>query len=215
MLELDGHRTEIIANGADGLDCLKSFGYDLAIIDWQLPGLGGDDICRRYRATGGKMPIMMLTTRSTETDKATGLDAGADDYLPKPFGATELKARVRALLRRSSGFFETALFAGQAKLDAAACAVTINDRTVKLQPTEYALLEFLMRHPQNYFSSEQLLRHVWRDSAEVSSEALRTCIKRIRQKLDTPGQPSIIETNKGWGYKLSDILLTESSDNSD
>ncbi|MBX9669232.1 MAG: response regulator transcription factor [Candidatus Obscuribacterales bacterium] len=207
ILELQGHRIEVIQNGEDGLACLKSFGYDLAIIDWQLPGLCGDDICRRYRGGGGKIPIMMLTTKSADKDKVIGLDAGADDYLPKPFNAPELEARVRALLRRSTGFFGGTVATGQATLDTAACTVTIKGRTVKLQPIEYALFEFLMRHPNNYFTTDQLLSHVWHDNAEVSAEALRTCVKRLRSKLDVPGETSVIETHKGWGYKLSETVL--------
>lgn len=210
MLELRGHRVEVVGDGEDGLHCLKSYGYDLAIIDWQLPGISGDQICQAYRIGGGKAPILMLTSKSSESDKVAGLDAGADDYLAKPFGAQELTARVRALLRRSAGFFADEVQSGALRLDSAARTATVHDRTTKLQPTEYALLEFLMRHPHTHFTTEQLLSHVWRDSAEVSSEALRTCIKKIRRKLDEPGQPSIIECNKGWGYRLSDSVLSKS-----
>jgi two-component system OmpR family response regulator len=210
LLRSQGHRVEVVYDGQEGYDHLILSGYDLAIVDWQLPSLNGTVICARYRANNGKVPILMLTQKSSTTDKATGLDAGADDYLPKPFDAKEFNARVRALLRRSSGFFQSTKELGKLVLDSGACTVCIDERTIKLLPSEFALVEFLMRHPGTFFTADQLLKHVWDSSAEVTSEALRTCVSRLRTKLDQPGEPSIIETSRGWGYKISERIFEDS-----
>lgn len=212
LLELDGHKTERVHDGLEGLHLLRSSGFDLAIVDWQLPGLVGTELCQRYRASGGKIPILMLTQRSNLIDKETGLDAGADDYLPKPFHIRELAARIRALLRRSSGLFNAKTSTGELVLDYAACSITVRGRKVKLLPREFELLEFLLRHPDTYFSQEKLIDHVWHSSAEVTNEALRTCVSRLRSKLDQPGAPSVIETAKGWGYKISEAYLRHNAE---
>lgn len=211
-LEMHGHKVEIAYNGVDGLHLLELSGFDLAIIDWHLPQMSGLDICFKYRHAGGRIPILMLTNRSTVVDKTTGLDAGADDYLAKPFDLAEFGARVRALLRRSSGLFQGDRKVGQIQLNYENSSVTVGEREiVRLVPREFELLEFLLRHPDTFFPAEQLLRHVWDSDAEVGYEALRTCVSRLRSKIDQPGLPSIIETSKGWGYKISEYYLKESA----
>lgn len=213
FMESEGHRSEVVYDGLVGLDYLQMSGYDLAIVDWQLPGLNGVDVCRRYRSSGGKIPILMLTQKSSVDDKAEGLDAGADDYLAKPFNGKELAARVRALLRRSASLFDATKTVGKITMDASASTVTIGKKAAKLLPSEFALVEFLLRHPGTYFTADQLLKHVWGTDVEVTSEALRTCISRVRTKLDEPDAPSVIETSRGWGYKISEQLTATKAGN--
>jgi DNA-binding response OmpR family regulator len=206
-LEAEGHRAEAAYDGLEGLELLKFGGFDLAIVDWQLPTLEGTEICARFRQAGGRTPILMLTQKSATIEKAQGLDAGADDYLPKPFDSIELGARVRALLRRSAALFEKSSTSGKIAINQGASTVTVEGREIKLLKREFELLEFLLRHPGTYFSVDQLIKHVWDSSADVSNEALRTCMSRLRTKVDLPDKPSIIDTAKGWGYKISDHYL--------
>ncbi len=210
ILEADGHNVKVIYDGKEGLETLRFEGFDLAIIDWQLPGLEGPEICSKYRAKGGKIPVLMLTQKSNVVDKATGLECGADDYLTKPFDLREFRARVKALLRRSSGYFEEQCEVGQIALNRAEKTLIISGRRIKLLPREYELIEFLMRHPHTFFTAENLLDHVWKSEADVGHQALRTCLSRLRSKVDEPGMPSLIETAKGWGYKISDVYLKDS-----
>lgn len=208
-LESNGHQAEVCHDGVDGLMHLQQRGFDLAIIDWQLPTMAGPHICAEYRKGGGRTPILMLTQKSTLDDKEAGLDSGADDFLAKPFEPRELGARVRALLRRSTGLFESTHTAGKITLDVSAHRVTILGKSAQLVPREFKLFEFLMRHPDTYFSADKLIDHVWESERDVSHQALRTCIGRIRDKLDDSKRPSVIENAKGWGYKISDWYLNE------
>lgn len=207
FLQSEGHRVEIVHNGSDGLDLLKFSGFDLALIDWQLPGMQGPDICNEYRQYGGKTPILMLTQKARIEDKETGLDKGADDYLPKPFEIRELGARVRALLRRSSAFNTAALEKGKLSLDYGRQSVVIEGRLIQLMAREFAVVEFLLRNSQAYVSSDRLILHVWESDTEVGNEALRVCINRIRKKVDQEGKPSLIASAKGQGYKIADDYL--------
>lgn len=207
-MEVNGYQAEISYDGAEGLEYLQQRGYDLAIVDWQLPSMSGPAICETYRRGGGKTPLLLLTRKSTVDDKERGLDAGADDYLPKPFDVRELGARVRALLRRSTALFESKVSSGKIVLDAAACKVTVMGVTSQFVAREFALLEFLVRHPGAYFTAEKLIDHVWESSVEVGNEALRTCISRIRSKVDDPSRPSVIENSKGLGYKINEWYLS-------
>ncbi|MBX9667613.1 MAG: response regulator transcription factor [Candidatus Obscuribacterales bacterium] len=213
-LESEGHRAETVYDGSEGLEALLLKGFDLAIVDWQLPSLAGPEICAKFRAKGGRTPILMLTQKSNIVDKETGLECGADDYLTKPFDLRELRARVRALLRRSSGLFEDSREVGQLTLDYSDKSLVIRGRKVALLPREFDLIEFLLRHPRTFFSAEKLLDHVWSSESYSGDQALRTCLSRLRSKIDEPGMPSIIETSKGWGYKIADVYL-ESAPNID
>lgn len=207
-MEGNGYQAEISYDGAEGLEYLQQRGYDLAIVDWQLPSMSGPTICETYRRSGGKTPLLLLTRKSTVDDKERGLDAGADDYLPKPFDVRELGARVRALLRRSTALFESKVSSGKIVLDPGACKVTVMGVTSQFVAREFALLEFLVRHPGAYFTAEKLIDHVWDSSVEVGNEALRTCISRIRSKVDDPSRPSVIENSKGLGYKINEWYLS-------
>jgi DNA-binding response OmpR family regulator len=202
-LEAEHHRVELLHNGKDARDLLMVQEFDLIILDWELPGMCGVDICADLRSSRINTPVLMLTGKSSITDKVTGLNAGADDYLLKPFNSLELVARVTALLRRSTGQTDSVLKAGPIELDAEKFLVTRSGDEISLSRQEFALLEFLMRNMNRVFSPETLLERVWITDSEASPAAMRQCLKRLRSKIDVDGQESIIRTVHGVGYKLS------------
>lgn len=202
LLAVDLHRVEHVASGLDGQQMLAMYGYDLIILDWELPAVSGVDICKKFRAGGGTTPILILTGKGSADDKEVGLDAGADDYLTKPFNGKELRARVRALLRRPSAFSGGTLSCGDLLLDPVKFFVSRNGSEIRLAAREFALLEFFLRHPGQPFTAEALLARVWLSEEECSLEAVRMCIKRLRTKLDLPGSPPMIVNIHGAGYKL-------------
>jgi two-component system OmpR family response regulator len=201
-LSFEHYAVELVTDGRDGLDRLRLCQYDAVVLDWELPVMNGPDICRTYRSEGGSTPIIMLTGKGTVSEKEHGLDSGADDYLTKPFNMKELSARLRALLRRVSNTATNILSVGQLTIDPTKYKVTRAGVEVQLLPREFALLEFLMRHPDEVFSGDALLQRVWHSESEATSEAIRTCIKRLRQKIDNDDDDSIIQTIPRVGYKL-------------
>ncbi len=200
FLIFEHHTVETIGNGAEARDHLKSFEYDLIILDWELPELSGIEILKHYRQRGGTAPVLMLTGKDEITDKEKGLDEGADDYLTKPFHMKELGARVRALLRRPSAVKDNLLKAKNISMDTAKYRVLKDEQPISLVPKEFQLLEFMMRHPNQVFSPEALLNRVWPAESESTAEALRTTMKRLRKKLDPDGD--ILKTVHGVGYIL-------------
>lgn len=198
------HVVETLYDGIEASQQLRVAQYDVIVLDWDLPGMSGMEICKQFRAQNGATPIIMLTGKSAISDKEVGLDAGADDYLTKPFNVKELAARLRALLRRPAQVVNELLRARDIELDAAKYRVTKGGKQVHLVPKDFALLEFLMRHPDQVFSSDALLQRVWQSDSEATSEAIRTSIKRIRQKLDEGDDvsKSLIENIPKVGYRL-------------
>ncbi len=201
-LKHEHYSIEIATNGRDAREKIQFFEYDLFILDWELPEVTGIELCKEYRDGGGKTPILMLTGKKAIGEKEAGLDAGADDYLTKPFHMRELSARVRALLRRSSATTSNVLKAGNLEVDPTSFNVTRNGEQIHLQRKEFALLEFLMRNPNRVFSPESLLERVWASESDATVEAIRSCMKRLRQKIDVEGSASLIRTVHGVGYKL-------------
>lgn len=201
-LKNDHHVVETAATGETAKDLLRVYTYDLLILDWMLPGISGVDVCKHFRDGGGITPVLMLTAKKHVDEKSAGLDAGADDYLTKPFELKELSARVRALLRRPVGFSGTVLQVGPIVMDTSTYKVTRAAEEIQLLPKEFALLEFFMRHPGQVFSAEALLDRVWASESEASPETIRTYIKRLRKKIDEEGKPSMVSTVHGVGYKL-------------
>ncbi|MBS1998349.1 MAG: response regulator transcription factor [Cyanobacteria bacterium SZAS LIN-2] len=181
---------------------MTAFQYDLAVLDWGLPGKLGVDICRDYRARGGKTPILMLTGKGEIESKLEGFDSGADDYLAKPFNLRELLARVKALLRRPEGVQSDVIHVRGYELNTKLGKVMVHGREVALLAKEMALLEFLMRHQDRIFNVDDLLDRVWQSDSESSEDAVRQCVTRLRKKIDVEGQPSLITTVKGMGYKI-------------
>lgn len=195
---------EHTTDGADGSDRLNMYQYDVAVVDWELPNMTGIEICRGYRAKGGSLPILMLTAKDRLDDKEGGFLAGVDDYLTKPFSLKELTLRLHALLRRPTRFQQNTLKARNVSLDRTACKVLVGEREVHLQPLEFSLLEYLMRHKNQVFNPEVLLNKVWGSESEATVDTLRTYVKQIRKKIDVEGAPSIIRTLHGHGYVVED-----------
>lgn len=197
------HTVEVSHDGADAMEKLQFYDFDLVILDLNLPSMGGINILKKYRSSGKETPVLILTGQDRIEDKEVGLDSGADDYLTKPFHMKELSARVRAILRRPSSYVGDKLTSGVLELTPGAHSVKINGKDVVLLPKEFSLLEFLMRHPDQVFSADALLNRVWESASDSSIDALTTCVKRLRKKIDTQGAPSYIKTVHGVGYKFN------------
>ncbi len=212
ILTAHGYAVEIAATGAAGLALLGSFEYDLLILDVQLPNVDGIEICRQVRALGQQIeheqaikqiPILMLTARNSHHDRALGLDAGADDYVVKPFNEEELVARIRALLRRGGSSTTALLEWGELKLNPSTREVTYRAQPLTLTPKEYGLLELFLRNSRRVFSCGSILDHLWTYEDTPGEEAVRTHIKGLRQKIKAVGAPSdLVETVYGVGYRL-------------
>ncbi len=201
-LQDESHVVEVCASGARAIEQLQSHHYDLVLLDLMLPDIDGIEVCRRFRASQGTIPVLMLTARTSIDSKETGLDAGADDYLTKPFQLRELSARVRALLRRPTGAPTLRLSAGNLEVDPAGMVVRKNGDEIHLLPKEYALLELFMRNPGRVFSADELIDRVWGSGADTLPETVRSTLRGLRQKIDEDGRPSLIRTIYGSGYKL-------------
>lgn len=201
-LKHEHYTVEVAEDGGEGLALLRSYKYDAIILDWQLPTMSGIELCKDMRRRGDLTPVIMLTSKSDLDDKELGLDAGADDYLTKPFHMRELSARLRALTRRGNKLTSNVIEVGNLMLDPNAYRFTRNGSDLMLPKTEFALMEFLMRHPNQVFSADALLERVWTSSSNATTETVRTYIKRLREKLHEEGKPDAIQTIHGVGYVL-------------
>lgn len=210
VLTGQNHVVEIAVNGETGWDLIKTFDYDLMLLDVATPDVDGVSLCRRIRAKGLQTPILLLTDCDNCHEKAIGLDAGADDYVVKPFDEEELVARVRALLRRGTISSQPVLEWGDLQLDPSSCEVTYNSQPLLLTPKEYALLELFLRNSRRVFSCGVILEHLWAYEETPGEEAVRTHIKGVRQKLKAAGAPGdLIETVYGIGYRLKPLASDE------
>lgn len=191
-------------NGDDGLGSALSEPYDLMIIDRMLPGsVEGLDICRQVREKGIHTPIIFLTAKDQIRDRVSGLDAGADDYLVKPFSFEELLARIRALLRRPQETTGSVLKVGNLSLDTINYDVKREDQAIRLSTKEFALLEYLMRNPGRVLNKDNIIAHVWDFDADILPNTVEVYVGYLRNKVDKPfKKPSLIHTLRGFGYKL-------------
>ena len=178
--------------------------YDLAVLDVGLPDLDGFAVCRALRATGNRTPVLLLTARNAVNDRVRGLDAGADDYLAKPFAVSELLARLRALARRPAQLVEPVLTLADLTLDPASRRVERAGRVIAVTAREYALLEYLLRHPRRVCSRANILDHVWDDNFDPVGNVIETLVARLRRKIDGPGLKPLLITVRGAGYALTD-----------
>ncbi len=201
-MKLENYVFDLKDNGEDALQDLRFNNYDAIILDLRLPDIGGLEVLRTFRSRGGKTPVLILTGKNMIDEKTAGLDAGADDYLTKPFDGRELMARLRALLRRPTAFSGDILVAGEIELDRKSHVVKCGEQEIDLLPKEFDLLEFFMRHPNQVFNTESLLERVWPSTSETSPEVVRTHMNRLRKKLTAQGQREWFETVHGVGYKL-------------
>jgi DNA-binding response OmpR family regulator len=196
-----GHAADIATTGREAIEYAGAYPYDLIVLDVVLPGLDGRSVARALRASGYPAPILMLTALAEVDDTVKGLDAGADDYLAKPFAASELHARVRALLRRHDGQRQPTARIGDIELDPVTHRVRRRGKPVHLTAKEFELLEFFMRHPGQLFSRERLLDAVWDADFAPESNVVEVYIRSIRRKVDD-GRHGLIETVRGAGYRM-------------
>jgi len=194
---------DVATDGQVGWNFLDAFAYDLLLLDIMLPKLNGISLCRQLRSQGYSLPILLLTAKDTTDDQVTGLDAGADDYVVKPYKLQELMARIRALLRRGSSTIPPILEWGSLRLDCSSCEVTYKDRPVQITPKEYRLLELFLRRGCQVFSRSAILDNLWSFEEPPGEDTVKAHIKRLRQKLRAVGAPNdFIETVYGLGYRL-------------
>ncbi|MBW4488850.1 MAG: response regulator transcription factor [Trichocoleus desertorum ATA4-8-CV12] len=198
-----GHNVDGVEDGEMAEWLLSQRDYELLILDWMLPNVSGLSLCRQYRRLNKTAPVLMLTARDTISDKVTGLDAGADDYLVKPVDLIELLARVRALGRRSPLWQGEILRTADLQLSASSLTAQRGQCTVELSSQEFQLLEHLMRHPHQILTRAQIEQALWEWGQEPESNALTALVRRVRQRLQVVGAASWIETIYGMGYRLS------------
>ena len=204
-LEHAGHRVVRAASAEEAEAKISHELPDVLIVDWMLPGESGLSFARRLRAAERtqRLPILMLTARAMEHDKISGLEAGADDYLTKPFSPKELQARIKAVLRRRAPeLADDAVQIDGLRLDPAGKRVTADGNVVNLGPTEFRLLHFLMTHPERIYSRTQLLDHVWGDHVFIEERTVDVHIRRLRKELEATGHDKLIDTVRGSGYGL-------------
>lgn len=193
-----------VPDGQAALVALAQGSYDLVVLDVGLPDMDGFSVCRALRASGDRTPVLVLTARNAVNDRVRGLDAGADDYLAKPFAVSELLARLRALARRPAATFEPVLRLADLELDSASRQATRASVPIVLTPREVALLEYLLRNPRRVLSRAQILDHVWDDNFDPVANAVDVLVGRLRRKIDGAGVLPLLHTVRGSGYILTD-----------
>lgn len=201
-LEEEGYAVDTVDYGRDVFDWVHVYDYDLILLDVMLPGMNGIDVCKTLREQQVDVPILMLTARHTVENRVKGLDSGADDYLVKPFAIEELMARVRALTRRRAPHRSASLVVGDLVLDTLNRRAERNGETIELSAKEYALLEALMRHPNQALSREQIIDHVWDADYDAQSKIIEVYIHNLRRKLRDDDN-RLIQTVRGLGYRIN------------
>jgi two-component system, OmpR family, response regulator len=201
-LTAEGYAVEVATDGVEGLYRATEFDYDAMVLDLLLPRLNGVQVCTRLRAHGRDLPVLMLTARDGAADHVAGLDAGADDYLAKPFTYAVLLARLRALLRRGPDRLPPVLRHGPLTLDPARHVCTREGAELDLTPREFAVLRYLLAHPDVTVGKQELLDHVWGDNDAADHNIVQVYVSSLRRKIDADGQPSPIETVRGVGYRM-------------
>ena len=202
-LQQENYAVDISYDGDDGQAMATTEPYDLAIVDWMIPGeYNGLDIVKSMRKAKIHTPVLLLSAKGTINDRTTGLDAGADDYLVKPFALEELLARVRALLRRPVEVQQTILTAGDLSLNTVTFAVKRGDKDINLTGKEFALLEYLLRNQGRPHTKETIISHVWDYNADVLPNTVEVYMKYLRQKVDDPFDTKLLHTSRGFGYKI-------------
>jgi DNA-binding response OmpR family regulator len=201
-LESEGYRVTVAHDGMSGLSLARESEPDLAILDWMMPGLTGVELCRRLRATGIKIPVILLTAKDEVGDRVTGLDAGADDYLVKPFSIEELLARIRAHLRRTQETDTDVLQFEDLTLNRRTREVHRGQRSIELTAKEFDLLQYLMSHPRQVFTREQILENIWGYDFLGDSNIIEVYVRYLRLKLEQESEKRLIYTARGVGYSL-------------
>lgn len=205
-LEQEHHTVDMVHTGTEGLDFASTEEYDIIILDRMLPEIDGAAICKTLRQQDIHTPILMLTAKSQIPDKVSGLDAGADDYLTKPFAFDELLARIRALSRRPQEATTTKLHLADLELDPTSFVVKRGNTTIQLSSKEFALLEYLLRHAGKIATKQQIIHQVWEYDTDILPNTVEVYIRNLRKKIDTPfpNRPNLIKTVRGFGYTLKE-----------
>lgn len=203
-LSYEGYQVKVAHDGLEGLTAARESHHDLLIVDWMLPGISGLEICRRLRTTGNQVPIILLTAKDEVSDRVAGLDAGADDYVVKPFSVEELLARVRAHLRRTQEPNPDMLEFSNLTLNRKTREVYRGNRLIELTAKEFDLLEYLLAHPRQVLTREQILEQVWGYDFMGDSNIIEVYIRYLRLKLEVENEPRLIQTVRGVGYVLKD-----------
>jgi two-component system response regulator MprA len=211
-LQFNGYTVQLAGDGQQAMEVLATQRPDAMVLDVMMPRVDGLEVCRRLRGTGDDLPILVLTARDAVSDRVAGLDAGADDYLPKPFALEELLARLRALLRRSSpegagvaGLAGVTLRFADLVLDQGTREVVRGSRPISLTRTEFSLLELFLRHPRQVLTRSRILEEVWGYDFPTSGNALEVYVGYLRRKTEAGGEPRLIHTMRGVGYALREI----------
>ncbi len=204
-LEQESFAVDVAYDGVDGYDLASTEDYDVIVLDLMLPGMDGGEICQKLRKGKIHIPILILTAKGQLEDKVKGLNSGADDYLVKPFAFEELLARIRALTRRPKELNGTVLTHKDLSLNTLTYEVKRAEETIRLSSKEFSLLEYLLRHPGQIFTKEQIIGHVWNYDADILLNTVEVYIGYLRNKIDRPfsKKPSLIHTIRGFGYKIS------------
>ena len=202
-LQLQKYAVDIAYDGQSGLDLAVGESFDLIILDVMLPGIDGMEICRRIRREGIKTPVLMLTAKGRISDKITGLDTGADDYMVKPFSFEELFARIRALFRRSVQSPDPLLQVKDLTLDPVSFKVERSGKSIKLSSREFSILEYLIRRKNTVVTRDQILSHVWDYDSDILPGTVEVHIKHLRDKIDTSFTVPLIKTIRGFGYEIT------------
>ena len=201
-LTYDGYDVDVVHDGSSAIDAVRSAPPDVIVLDLMLPGIDGLEVCRRLRAAGDNVAVLMLTARSTVPDRVTGLDAGADDYLVKPFAHEELLARVRTLLRRSQPGGNEILRFADLVMDVDAMELRRGAREIELTALEFSLLEYFMRNSRIVLSRSRIREAVWDLDADTTSNVVDVYVRYLRQKIETDNAPPVLHTVRGAGYIL-------------
>ena len=204
-LQQEGYAVDVALDGVEGQLMIDAVGdgYDAVILDIMLPRRDGITVCRALRAAGNHVPVLLLTARDGVKDRVSGLDAGADDYLPKPFSFEELAARIRALLRRPRGRGHVVVRAGEVELNPLTREVVVAGQPVTLTTKEFGLLELFIRHPRQVLSREQITNNLWDQGFDGDSNVVEVHVKNVRKKLSQAGHDEYIETVRGAGYRFT------------
>ena len=198
-----GYAVDVAYDGEEALDWPAVAEFDVVVLDVMLPGRDGIDVCRTLRERGVRIPIILLTARDAVEDRVRGLDSGADDYLVKPFAFAELLARLRALARREPGVIAPSLDIGDLTLDTTTREVSRGGRLIEMTTKEYAILEYLMRHPNQVLTRSMIAEHVWNYDFDNASNVIDVHIRNLRRKIDDGFSTKLISTIRGAGYRIS------------
>jgi DNA-binding response OmpR family regulator len=203
-LTYEGYRVSVVGDGTAGLAAARTQNPDLVLLDWMLPGISGLEVCRQLRLTGNRVPVVLMTASDEVAARAAALEAGADDYVVKPFSLQELLARIRIYLQHPKGSPHGQLVFMDLTLDPVTREVRRGERQVELTAKEYELLRYLMEHPRQVLTRQQILEHVWGHDFAGDSNIIEVYIRYLRLKIEAPGEKRLIQTVRGVGYVLRD-----------